>query len=237
MTPRSIRRAAERKAQKLARKQGLPQQPTAASPAQVAANRVNAQLSTGPRTEAGKLRSSSNALKTGLTGRTVLLPGDDADAYAEHIHYLFDAYQPVGLQEESLVMAIADTEWRLRRVPLLELAIYARGRDEFEEKFASQPNPVRRAFLLELETLLIYEKPLRNLHLQESRLRRAREKDIAELQALQAERLACETAEAESESELASNFQTPTLNPAPLPELASNFQTPPLLADTLPSDF
>ena len=46
--------------------------------AQVHANRANAQLSTGPSSASGKAKSSLNAVKTGLTGRTVLLPGDDA---------------------------------------------------------------------------------------------------------------------------------------------------------------
>ncbi|MGA8598820.1 MAG: hypothetical protein WB676_29225 [Bryobacteraceae bacterium] len=49
--------------------------------AQIAANQANAQLSTGPTSETGKAKSSLNAVKTGLTGRTVLLPGDDAAIY------------------------------------------------------------------------------------------------------------------------------------------------------------
>jgi hypothetical protein len=49
------------------------------SEAQLAANnRANAQLSTGPRTEAGKRIASLKAVKTALAGRTVLLPTDDA---------------------------------------------------------------------------------------------------------------------------------------------------------------
>jgi len=42
---------------------------------QIAANRENARLSTGPRTEAGKAAPSTNAVKHGLTGRFVILPG------------------------------------------------------------------------------------------------------------------------------------------------------------------
>ncbi|MBV9938821.1 MAG: hypothetical protein JO150_09975 [Acidobacteriaceae bacterium] len=38
----------------------------------LAANRANAQWSTGPQTPEGKAKSSLNAVKTGLTGRTVL---------------------------------------------------------------------------------------------------------------------------------------------------------------------
>lgn len=52
----------------------------AISKAKLLANGTNAQLSTGPTSPEGKARSSLNALKTGLTGRTVLLPTEDAAA-------------------------------------------------------------------------------------------------------------------------------------------------------------
>ena len=39
-----------------------------------AVNKANAQKSTGPRTAAGKQRSSLNALRHGLTGQTIVLP-------------------------------------------------------------------------------------------------------------------------------------------------------------------
>jgi len=48
---------------------------------QIAANRLNAQRSTGPRTPAGKTRVSSNALKHGLTGREVVLPNENPDDF------------------------------------------------------------------------------------------------------------------------------------------------------------
>src|SRR4051812_41110289 len=47
---------------------------TTSSNRRLAANRANARRST----EAGKATSSLNAVKTGLTGRTVLLPHEDA---------------------------------------------------------------------------------------------------------------------------------------------------------------
>lgn len=48
-----------------------------ASEKQIAANRRNAQLSTGPITREGKAASRLNALKSGLNARAVLLPGED----------------------------------------------------------------------------------------------------------------------------------------------------------------
>src|SRR5256885_551006 len=49
-----------------------------ASAAQIAANRRNSQLSTGPKTDEGKARSRRNALKHGLTGEGVALPDEAA---------------------------------------------------------------------------------------------------------------------------------------------------------------
>jgi len=55
---------------------------TKISERRLAANRANAQLSTGPRTEEGKAVSSLNAVKTGLCGRIVLVPSEeDVAAY------------------------------------------------------------------------------------------------------------------------------------------------------------
>ncbi len=203
MTARSIRRAQERKAKKLARKQSnelavaatasaeiepaIEPETAEISPARLAANRANAALSTGPRTPEGKARSSSNALKSALTGRTVLLPSDDAEAYQQHVERYFDEFQPVGVCESELVQSIADANWRLRRIPTLEFALYARGRTQFADKFAAEPAEAQ-AGLIELETYLVYEKQFRNLSLQESRLRRQRDKDLADLRAAQQER-------------------------------------------------
>ncbi len=49
----------------------------ATSAARIAANRRNAQQSTGPRTTEGKARSRANALKHGLTGAGIALPTED----------------------------------------------------------------------------------------------------------------------------------------------------------------
>lgn len=158
------------------------------------ANRANAQLSTGPRTPEGKASSCLNAVKTGLTGRTVLLPNKDAAPYQEHLAKYVQELDPVNVRESLLVQSIADTEWRLVRIPALETAIYARGRSQFAEAF-SHEDPAARPGLIELETFLAYEKQLRNLQLQEARLRRHRENDWTELRATQKERIAEERAQ------------------------------------------
>jgi hypothetical protein len=154
------------------------------SQSQIAANRQNAQLSTGPKTEIGKAKSSLNAVKTGLTGRTVLLPSDDA-AYEAHLARFFKEYAPANENEQALVQSIADTEWRLLRIPALEMGIYAVGRLELASNFQEVEDPQSRASLIEAKIFLTYQRQLNNLSIQESRLRRQREKDLAALQQLQ----------------------------------------------------
>jgi hypothetical protein len=59
-----------------------------------AINRANSQHSTGPRTDAGKQRSSLNAIRHGLTARTALLASDGQAAYEHHCRKFFDEYKP-----------------------------------------------------------------------------------------------------------------------------------------------
>ncbi|MGI9070123.1 MAG: hypothetical protein ACR2JB_02040 [Bryobacteraceae bacterium] len=215
MTPRQVRRAAERKANKEARKgaNGFVFSPQEATPSEIseppiqspdpsdrselspptisasrlAANRANAQLSSGPRTPEGKAISCLNAVKTGLTGRTVLLPAEDAARYEQHVCDFFAELQPVGPRETDLVRSLADTSWRVARIPALEMTIFAQGRIQFADQFADR-DPALQPCLIEMHTFLHYEKQLRNLQIQEGRLRRQREKDTRELRQLQQDR-------------------------------------------------
>jgi hypothetical protein len=220
MSPRSIRRAVERQQQKLARKTA--RQTTEASEARLAANRANAQLSTGPTSPEGKTKSSLNAVKTGLTGRTVLLPGDDAAAYQQFVENFFADWKPATDAETALVQSLADTGWRLLRIPSLEMGIYALGRLEFADLFDDQDASLRPA-LIEAHTYLAYHRQLNNLSVQESRLRRQRDKDTAALQQLQSERHTRETAESHAALEAAEGnhlgfeFSTGEINAACTP--------------------
>jgi hypothetical protein len=90
-------------------------------------NRANSQQSTGPRTPHGKQRSSLNALRHGLTAASAVLPTEDPAAYADHRRRFFDEYQPTTPTESQLVVEVADTSWRLNRIPLLEAEVFARA--------------------------------------------------------------------------------------------------------------
>jgi hypothetical protein len=59
-------------------------------------------------------------LRHGLTARTAVLPTEDPDTYQRHIQQFLDEYQPATATETQLVHEIANTAWRLNRIPLLE---------------------------------------------------------------------------------------------------------------------
>jgi hypothetical protein len=220
MTSRQIRRAAERAARKQERKAAngfvfspsespipSPERSDGSDPAptisasQLAANRANSQRSTGPKTTEGKAKSSLNAVKTALTGRTVLLPTDDAAAYEEHVADFFKEFDPLGARECALVQLLADNSWRIDRVFALEMGIYALGRIQFADDFSAE-DPALQSNLIETHTFLTYEKQLRNLQLQFARLCRQREKDTAELKQIQQERIKREKQDLETASKI-----------------------------------
>jgi len=92
---------------------------------QIAANRLNALQSRGPKTAAGRAVSRRNALKHGLTARSLMIEGENPSQLEELRSELFDAYEPHGAIEEHLVDMMAGTMWRLRRVPGLEAAAFS----------------------------------------------------------------------------------------------------------------
>ena len=244
MMNRKDRRAAEHAARKAARKAGFPQpqaqpepamptiepEPVAApkkeiSPEQLAANIRNAHLSHGPTTEAGRKKVSMNALKTGLTGVQVLLPTDDAALYEAHVRAYQNEFQPVGPEETHLLQSIIDTRWRLARIPGLETALLDLGRRQLinqEPALAGNAAPV-----LEMQARIHLQKDLRNLHLQENRLVRRREREMKELRELQAARRAAE----KSQGKPAAATTAPP--PPPSQEKNGTVFTPPVLDEFL----
>src|ERR1700675_2185458 len=97
-----------------------------------AVNRVNAQKSTGPRTEAGKQRSKLNALRHGLTGQTVVLPTEDHSAYERHSQSFLDQYHPKDATETQLVQSLIDTSWRMNRAAAVETNLFSLGITEMD---------------------------------------------------------------------------------------------------------
>jgi hypothetical protein len=94
---------------------------------QIEANRQNAQRSTGPRTADGKARTASNAIAHGLTGKQLVLPNESPQDFDAFRVGMLSELNPHGELEGALAEKIIADLWRLRRVPVLETAIYRRG--------------------------------------------------------------------------------------------------------------
>jgi hypothetical protein len=165
----------------------IPGQNQPISDAKLAANRANAKLSTGPSSAEGRAKSSMNAVKTGLTSRSVLLSSDDVPAYQQHLDRHVKQFAPTNDQEKSLVHSIADTEWRLLRIVPLEASIWAVARIKLAELYPDISDPITRQSLIDGEIQLAYRKDLSNLALQERRLRNQSAADTAKLDQLRAD--------------------------------------------------
>ncbi len=92
----------------------------------LAANRRNAQRSTGPKTPAGKAAVRYNALQHGLLAQEVVITAGDGREDPAELQRLLSALvedlQPVGALEDLLLQKIAICYWRLRRAVRVESA-------------------------------------------------------------------------------------------------------------------
>src|SRR3954452_11240319 len=90
---------------------------------QIAANRRNAEKSTGPKTEEGKQRTRLNSLKHGLGAIHVPLPHEDPNEYTHTLTGLMETWQPANAQEQMLVHNIASAYLRMQRTSRFEASI------------------------------------------------------------------------------------------------------------------
>jgi hypothetical protein len=95
------------------------------SPARLEANRRNALLSSGPKTEEGKARSRANALKHCLTGAGVVLPDEDVARIEERLAEFESDLKPVNGVGRFLARRAAMLSVRLERCVRNESAAIA----------------------------------------------------------------------------------------------------------------
>jgi hypothetical protein len=152
------------------------------------ANIRNAQRSSGPTSEEGKRRSSLNATSHGLTGRTVILLGDDLEKYRAFVQSYLDEHQPVGPTESTLTHALADTGWRLDRFFSTLDGVNALAILDPSSSHSEIPVPQLHATLAEADEYLMEQKTFNNISLYLTRLQRLYERTLKQLKQLQAER-------------------------------------------------
>jgi hypothetical protein len=88
--------------------------------AQIDANRANAQLSTGPKSEEGKRASSSNAIKSGLTGSRLYIRAGEQTEFDELQRLLTEQLQPSGILQCQFFDLILHASWNIHRCMALE---------------------------------------------------------------------------------------------------------------------
>jgi hypothetical protein len=92
------------------------------TPAQVAANQANSQLSTGPKTEAGRAAAARNNFRHGLTPSSEfwVLPSESQHDFLKLLAEFQQEHQPTTSTEEALVQAMAEHHWLRHRAMRLE---------------------------------------------------------------------------------------------------------------------
>ncbi len=118
---------------------------------QLAANRLNAIESTGPRTAAGKERASRNALRHGLFSSRLLLEGEDPEEFGRLLVDLHETLRPVGTIEQAILERIAVNLWRQRRLVEAETARLDLARRD--QKIAGQvSDELGRSYLAKIKS-------------------------------------------------------------------------------------
>ncbi len=101
--------------------------PFLASAARLAANRANAQHSTGPKTEEGKAKVARNALKHGLDSKEIFIAPGEQETFDQFQADLIAETNPVGALEQDLFRQLLHAAWNLRRIRIQETDVHERA--------------------------------------------------------------------------------------------------------------
>ena len=159
-----------------------------ASEDQIRANRENAKRSEGARTPETKKVCSMNAVKHGLTARTIVLPHEQVAEYNQCVAIVFNQYKPATDMEKLVIQEVADNTWKLQRVAVYESGLHAKGRLENQARFQEVEDPEERHIIVEAEIQHTYSKTFTNLSLQQGKTQSHLEKKIKQFEKLRAER-------------------------------------------------
>jgi hypothetical protein len=116
---------------------------TPISEKRLAANRANAQRSTGPRTPEGQAKSSQNAVKHGFRGASfTVVRLEDLDEVENFKADAVHCYRPVNAQELAAVERIAISQQQMLRGARLEAGMFTAALDEVMDRSARPVIPM-----------------------------------------------------------------------------------------------
>jgi hypothetical protein len=132
-----------------------------ATEAQISANQLNSQLSTGPKTESGKAASACNNFRHGLVSGAAfkVLPTEDQSQFDQLLTALREEHAPANTTEAILIEGMAQAHWLSQRAVALEASCFdpQTGQVANERQLAlylRYRNTHRRAFHKSLNDLL-----------------------------------------------------------------------------------
>jgi hypothetical protein len=207
---------------------------------QLDANRLNAQLSTGPRTPEGKAIARLNAVQHALTGQLTIVAPHQHDAFLALSGRLTASLNPAGEQELQVAARIVRDTWRLARAAANEENVYALGlmehhdadehaRDIVQIHTAElDTNPVMTSALSDARIYFNKIRDFDRASLYEQRLRRGLLSDYKLFHQLQKDRISLEI-KVETKPRPARKAQTAAAN-------GSVLSTPPTALFAVPLD-
>ncbi|MBN2129858.1 MAG: hypothetical protein JW741_10195, partial [Sedimentisphaerales bacterium] len=95
-----------------------------ATQAQIQANRLNAQKSTGPRTVEGKAVVAQNAVTHGLCAQKAVIAGEDVGEFEFYRDRMLGELSPDGEVESMLAERVVSLSWRLRRAERVQNEVF-----------------------------------------------------------------------------------------------------------------
>jgi hypothetical protein len=192
--------------------------------------RTNGAKSHGPKTEAGRKKSSMNAVKHGLYAESVVLSTESPKEYQEILAAYIQQFQPDGQAEFDLIEEMVAAKWRQRRLwaiesQLVELEMLDQ-KEQLDEEYTSYTEITQ---LASTYRALARSSTLPFLTRHESRLERAYSRALKNLLELQRLRKATQPAPPKNMQERTESQLRPTPTPAPAaqpPEVFPTTHTP-----------
>jgi len=120
-----------------------------------AASRANGAKSLGPKTAAGRQRSSLNAIRHGYLSKCVVLDSENKDGFKAHHEHYIQTFNPTDGVEHDLVEEMVASAWRLGRLGAVETALFDKATSNEFALVHRYQSSVHRMFQRSFKNLIL----------------------------------------------------------------------------------